>query len=175
MVTEDTIDEFSRKTVTEKECISLLLSGGTLTSAYMADSALIEKYNSANEEYFGIDCILSELEQGLTVEEYHQIKADTWLIPDKYKNIDVKEFVLSKAHTAEEIDRVELEYKLYEERELIDILRCMIFLIEYFRENDIVWGVGRGSSVASYILYLIGVHKINSLRYNLDISEFLKE
>jgi len=174
MVAENTIDDYGRKPVTEKECISLLLSGGTLTSAYMNDSTIITKYNEANEEYFGINCILNELEQGLTIDEYHQTKADTWLIPDKYKNIDVKEFVLAKAHTAEEIDRIELEYKLYEERELIDILRCMIYLIEYFRENDIVWGVGRGSSVSSYILYLLGVHKIDSLRYSLDITEFLK-
>jgi DNA polymerase III alpha subunit len=42
------------------------------------------------------------------------------------------------------------------------------------RENDIVWGVGRGSSVASYTLYLIGVHKIDSIKYELDINEFLK-
>jgi len=34
--------------------------------------------------------------------------------------------------------------------------------------------VGRGSSVASYCLYLLGVHKINSLKFDLDIKEFLK-
>jgi DNA polymerase III alpha subunit len=42
------------------------------------------------------------------------------------------------------------------------------------RKNKIVWGVGRGSSVASYVLFLIGIHKVNSLKYNLDIKEFLK-
>ena len=31
------------------------------------------------------------------------------------------------------------------------------------RENNIVWGVGRGSPVASYVLFLIGVHRINSI------------
>jgi DNA polymerase III alpha subunit len=41
-------------------------------------------------------------------------------------------------------------------------------------QNNVVWGVGRGSSVASYVLYLLGVHKIDSLKYNLDIHEFLK-
>ena len=35
-------------------------------------------------------------------------------------------------------------------------------------------GVGRGSSVASYILYLIGVHRIDSIKYNLDWKEFLR-
>jgi len=42
------------------------------------------------------------------------------------------------------------------------------------RRNNIVWGLGRGSSTASYVLYLLGVHKINSLYYDLSIEEFLK-
>jgi DNA polymerase III alpha subunit len=37
-----------------------------------------------------------------------------------------------------------------------------------------VWGVGRGSSVASYVLFLIGVHRIDSMKYNLDYKEFLR-
>jgi DNA polymerase III alpha subunit len=46
--------------------------------------------------------------------------------------------------------------------------------VETMRVNNIVWGVGRGSSVASYVLYLIGVHKIDSMYYDLDIEEFLR-
>jgi DNA polymerase III alpha subunit len=42
------------------------------------------------------------------------------------------------------------------------------------RDNNIVWGVGRGSSVSSYVLYLLGVHRVNSLYYDLDIHEFLR-
>jgi DNA polymerase III alpha subunit len=50
----------------------------------------------------------------------------------------------------------------------------MKYLVDTLRKNNVVWGVGRGSSVASYILYLIGVHKVDSIKYNLDINEFLK-
>jgi DNA polymerase III alpha subunit len=42
------------------------------------------------------------------------------------------------------------------------------------RDNNIVWGVGRGSSVASYVLYLLGIHKIDSIKYNLSPDEFFK-
>ena len=42
------------------------------------------------------------------------------------------------------------------------------------KQNHIIWGVGRGSSVASYVLYKLGVHRIDSLYYNLDIGEFLR-
>jgi DNA polymerase III alpha subunit len=34
--------------------------------------------------------------------------------------------------------------------------------------------VGRGSSVASYVLFLIGVHKIDPIKYELPIEEFFK-
>ena len=60
------------------------------------------------------------------------------------------------------------------DRDMTDLLRYMVYLVDFMRENNIVWGVGRGSSVASYVLYLIGVHKINSIRYNLDWREFLR-
>jgi len=55
-----------------------------------------------------------------------------------------------------------------------DLLRYMIYLVDFMREHTIVWGVGRGSSVASYVLYLIGVHKIDSIQYGLDWREFLR-
>jgi DNA polymerase III alpha subunit len=82
--------------------------------------------------------------------------------------------VISLCSTQAEIERVNKEYELFKERELDDVLRFFIYLVDYLRENSIVWGVGRGSSVASYILFLIGVHKIDSMRYSLDIKEFLK-
>ena len=63
---------------------------------------------------------------------------------------------------------------LFQEREAFDLLRYLKYLVDTMRKNNIVWGVGRGSSVASYVLYLIGVHKINSMYYDLDIAEFLK-
>ena len=50
----------------------------------------------------------------------------------------------------------------------------MKYLVDTLRKNNIIWGVGRGSSVASYVLYLLGVHRIDSLYYDLDITEFLK-
>jgi DNA polymerase III alpha subunit len=170
----ETKDNLGRIVLTESDCINLLLNGKQIDSVYVNDKNLADEYNRINEEEYGMDSVLNVLEENVSVDEYHQSKTNTWNIPDKYKSINVKEFVLEKAKTPEEIERVEQEYRMYEERELIDIIRCIIYLIDYFRENEIVWGVGRGSSVSSYILYLIGVHKVNSLKYDLDINEFLK-
>ena len=100
-----------------------------------------------------------------------------WFMPDEYKDINVYEYVLGKAETPcpqHVQDRIWQELDAFRERGMKDLLRYMIYLVDFMRENDIVWGVGRGSSVASYVLYLIGVHKIDSIQYGLDWREFLR-
>ena len=64
--------------------------------------------------------------------------------------------------------------KLFEERGMIPVLRFLVYLVDLCKQNNIVLGVGRGSSVASYVLYLLKVHRVNSIKYNLDVKEFLK-
>ena len=63
---------------------------------------------------------------------------------------------------------------MFQERNLFDLLRYLKYLVDVMRENKIIWGVGRGSSVASYVLYLLGVHRIDSMFYDLDPAEFLR-
>jgi DNA polymerase III alpha subunit len=82
--------------------------------------------------------------------------------------------VLGLCKADHELQRVVQELLLYQERDLFNLLRYLKYLVDTLRKNNVVWGVGRGSSVASYVLFLIGVHKIDSLYYNLDIEEFLK-
>jgi hypothetical protein len=100
--------------------------------------------------------------------------ADEWIFPMEYQTIDVKEWLLGKCNTEQEISRVNEEYVLFEERDLIMALRSFIFLVDYMRKHKHIWGVGRGSAVASFCLYLIGVHKVNPLLYNLPISDYLR-
>jgi DNA polymerase III alpha subunit len=113
-------------------------------------------------------------EEKLTFDEFHKKCADEWIFPKIYQQLDVLGWLLKKCKTETEIERVKEEYKLYEERDLIMLLRLFIFLVDYMRENKFVWGVGRGSSVSSYILYLIGIHRIDSIKYGLDIRDYLK-
>jgi DNA polymerase III alpha subunit len=54
------------------------------------------------------------------------------------------------------------------------VIKTMKFIVDTLRENNVLWGVGRGSSVASYSLYLIGVHKIHSIKYKLPIEDFIR-
>ena len=97
-----------------------------------------------------------------------------WFMPDKYKELSVNEYVLDKCNGPEEYQRAYEELQEFGKRGMYNLLRYMIYLVDFMRENNIVWGVGRGSSVASYVLYLIGVHRINSIQFDLDWREFLR-
>ena len=97
-----------------------------------------------------------------------------WFMPQKYYELNVLEWLLSKCQNDTEKKRVEQEYVLFEKKKFIKVLQFLIYFIDTLRANNIVWGVGRGSSVASFCLFLIGVHKINPLQYDLNITEFLR-
>jgi DNA polymerase III alpha subunit len=95
-------------------------------------------------------------------------------MPEQYKQLDIAQFILEQCSNDEELQRAGMELLLFQERDMFDLLRYLKYLVDTMRENNVVWGVGRGSSVSSFVLYLIGIHKINSLYYDLDIEEFLK-
>lgn len=107
-------------------------------------------------------------------ELFDQIQQSTWHMPAEYLELDIAQHILDLCTTQEELQRVGQELLLYQERDLFNLLRYLKYFVDTMRKNGVVWGLGRGSSVASYILYLLGVHKINSLYYDLPIEEFLK-
>jgi DNA polymerase III alpha subunit len=113
-------------------------------------------------------------ESNTSVTEFHTAQQSTWHMPEEYKTLDIAEHVLGLCQTEAELQRCGTELLLYQERGLFDLLRYLKYLVDVMTQNQVIWGVGRGSSVASYVLYLLGVHRINSMYYNLDIAEFLR-
>jgi len=109
-----------------------------------------------------------------SIEAFDQKMQSHWHMPDEYKNLDIAKYVLALCKTDEERQRVGQELLLYLDRDLFPLLQYMKYLVDTMRKHKLVWGVGRGSSVSSYVLYLLGVHRINSLYYSLDITEFLR-
>jgi DNA polymerase III alpha subunit len=110
----------------------------------------------------------------MPIDKYDDAMQTQWHMPDDYKELDIAEYILSLCQEDYELQRVAQELLLYQERDLFNLLRYLKYLVDTLRKNNVVWGVGRGSSVASYVLFLLGVHKIDSLHYQLDINEFLK-
>jgi hypothetical protein len=109
-----------------------------------------------------------------SVPEFHATQQSMWHMPDNYKNLDIAKHVLGLCKTEADLQRCGAELLLYQERGLFDLLRYLKYLVDVMTQNQVIWGVGRGSSVASYVLYLLGVHRIDSMYYNLDITEFLR-
>ena len=110
----------------------------------------------------------------LSVAEFDKKNRDEWFIPEEYKTFDIAKWLLDQCTHEEEMQRVGKELLLYQKRDMFILLQYMKYLVDTMRANNIVWGIGRGSSVSSFVLFLIGIHRINSLYYDLDIEEFLK-
>lgn len=155
------------------DAIDALLCGVEIDNWLIDDIAEVEKFSNA-ARYFDSDTAINSPEEILvSPEEYHKLNQENWLFPNKGMNLEY--FLLEKCDTEVQAQRVLDELKLFKQYDLETLLEFMIYMINVFRDNNIVWGVGRGSSVSSYILYLIGVHKVDSLKYDLQIEEFLKE
>jgi DNA polymerase III alpha subunit len=103
-----------------------------------------------------------------------EYNSTTWWMPEDYEEFNIEEFLLNKAQSEIERNRIIEELNLYKERDLINLLRFLKYFVDKCKENNIALGIGRGSSVGSFCLYLLGVHKVNSIKYNLDIKEFLR-
>ena len=110
----------------------------------------------------------------MMIPEFHLSQQSHWHMPAEYQTLDIAEYILSLCENDAELQRCGAELLLYQERNLFDLLRYLKYLVDVMTQNRVIWGVGRGSSVASFILYKMGVHRVNSLYYNLDISEFLR-
>jgi len=101
------------------------------------------------------------------------IDSNNWLIPAEYKNMDIEQFLIEQC-PEENIERLNRELNLFRTHKMIPTLKVMKYIVDTLRKNNIVWGVGRGSSVASYVLHIIGVHKVDPIKYDIPIEEFFK-
>ena len=173
MVAKIKINETGDCIYTEVDAIELLYSNPDfdISKLFFDDT---KQYNISIMDT-GIDLkALKTVPHRPTPTIFDQDMINNWYMPEKYYQIDVKKYLLDKCQTQEERDRVELEYVLFEKKKFIRVLQFLIYFIDILREKNVVWGVGRGSSVASLCLFLIGVHKINPLQYDLNIAEFLR-
>ena len=149
---------------TEQESIELVYRGESLSDIPIEDVKLFNRFSK-------------ELDLNKLTSDTNYSK--DFNIPQHYKDLDVEEYVYNLIPDGR-IDiesckaRVEMELDLYKARNLYPMLQLVIYIVDTLRKHNLVWGVGRGSSVASYVLYLLGVHRVDSHKYILNIKEFLK-
>jgi len=161
--------------ISSEQILSLLSSGanseGIFVEQLTDDIIQFNKFVSKNEQ--------------IVIKKSTNPNDLSWNLPQEYAELDPVDYVIKEFHKtmhAEEIEspyhgraeRVAVELQLYEDMNLLPILCVLIYIINTLRKNNIVWGVGRGSSVSSYVLYIIGVHDVDSFEYELNIKDFLR-
>jgi len=168
------LDDLGRQQIKEQDILELFYRGLPIPSKIVtSDTETINLFNKNIEEFNYKDKINIE-NINITKKEFDKNQQKIWFMPDKYKNINLINYFDKFKKNEVASNRIKLELDLFKKNNLLDLLKYMIYLVDVMRENNIVWGVGRGSSVSSYLLYLIGIHKINSIKYNLSIYDFLK-
>lgn len=163
-------DKFGEIIFTEQDVCNLYLANPKLqVQEIFVDSEILNTLDVVN-----FPKVKVYTEPTCSIQEYDNQKQSIWYMPDEYKNIDIAKWILEQCQSDAELQRAGQELLLFQEREMFPLLQYLKYLVDTMRQNNIIWGVGRGSSVSSFVLYLIGIHKINSLYYDLPIEEFLK-
>ena len=166
------VDKYGQMIFTEDDLCSYYLSNNEKP----IKSALVETDIRFDQNLLleNIPILKKYQELNLSIEEYDTNLQNNWFMPSEYYSIDIAQWILDQCKTDAELQRAGEELIMFQERNMFNLLKYLKYLVDTLRKNNIVWGVGRGSSVASFVLFLIGIHKINSLYYDLSIDEFLK-
>ena len=169
-------NSYSQVEISEQEAFTALYTNKiqSLDGIYIDNIDIIDQYNRAKSTNADRIALLEQLiDPAIPLNEFDANNQEDWFMPNEYKDMDIEEFLVN-ACPEQNYKRVMQELELFSQHNMMDLLKYLKYLVDTLRENKVMWGVGRGSSVASYCLYLIGVHKVDSIKYDLDIHEFLK-
>jgi len=165
-------DYYGRPIYTERDLVDIYMKNPDQKLKHVYTDTKIEIAPSL--EINKVPQLIEHTLAQLSVADFDEEMRNKWHMPVQYREFDIAKWLLEQCKHEEEIQRVGKELLLYQNRGHFILLQYMKYLVDLMRENNIVWGVGRGSSVSSFVLFLIGIHRINSIYYGLDVEEFLK-
>ena len=171
------LDNLGLPRFADRDIIDLIYKGNKnkIGQIFAESSADVKLFNKIMEDLRGGIQINEYQPMNIEQEEFDGILQNEWFMPAKYKNLNIEEYLSTIVSVkSPEWKVVSEELAEFKKRNMYPLLQFLVYLVDFMRENNIVWGVGRGSSVASYVLYAIGIHKINPIQYGLDWREFLR-
>jgi len=158
---------------TKDAAIEYVRDGGTLDTLTVEYDEDIRRYEKISGK---------QLRRGRDDGQPGQLPASAhvWNIPPGYENFDIvglcyEELSSRGINTPAYTDRLRIELDLFTKNQMLPLVVIIKALVDDFRQREVVWGVGRGSSCASLVLYLVGVHRVDPVRYDIELSEFFKE
>jgi len=167
------MNQLNEIVVDENDLVEGMLEGKRARYVITKDIEKIDSYNHFCT-LFKFDDTIDYETPAETNDKYSYKDANNWWMPEEYKTLDIEQYLLNLITTQKQRERVYAELEEFKNREMLPMLQFLVYMVTELKQHNILWGVGRGSSVSSYILYLIGVHKIDSIKYNLDYKEFLR-
>jgi len=170
-------NKFGEMIFSESDVCDLVMQGRdleSLTGMLVDPSVNIEQVIRYVENYNGTLSYPVLQADNVSVPAFDLEQQRNWHMPEQYKTLDIAQHVLDLCGNEAELQRCGQELLLYQERDLFPLLQYLAYLVDVMQDNRVIWGVGRGSSVASYVLYKLGVHRIDSLFYDLSVEEFLR-
>ena len=165
------LDKYSNPIFNDQDLFDALYKGHQFS---VTDTMLVERSSAVKELESQIGFkFLDPYETHFEIADYDAACQSNWNMPDKYKNLDIEEWLLDSC-PEQNHQRLLEELDAYKQRNMLNLLRWLKYFVDTCEKEGVVWGVGRGSSVASYVLYILGVHSVDSIKYNLDWQEFLR-
>jgi len=169
------LDKFSNPIFDETDLFNHLYQGDEASLEKIKDLILETSANcSSLEEVLNFQFKRAELSNDNSLEEVDKLNQQNWFIPKEYHNFSIEQYCLDLCQSDLERLRVVEEMEAFRDHNMIPLLQWLKYFVDNCLTNNVLWGVGRGSSVASFVLYLLGVHQIDPIKYNLDWREFLR-
>lgn len=139
----------------------------------------ISKLSITDPTILGVRQFNQRSEEKLTIKSENNAFRFDWQIPKHYMELDIDVYVKQLTHpqglTEKREVRLENEVSEFKRRNLLNFLRVIIYIVDTFKKEKVIWGVGRGSSCASYLLYLIGLHLVDPVIFEIPLTEFLRD
>jgi DNA polymerase III alpha subunit len=166
------LDRYSNPIFNDVDLFDALYKGQPLsTDMFVEDSPNVSRL----KEQANIDFLKALDGYDLSIDQYDSAMQSDWNMPVEYKTLDIELWLTEQSPPWDpNYTRLQEELEAYKARNMLDLLRWLKYFVDTCSKNNVVWGIGRGSSVASYVLFLIGVHNIDPIKYNLDWREFLR-
>jgi DNA-directed DNA polymerase III PolC len=73
------------------------------------------------------------------------------------------------------VARVKSELEVIKFKKMEDYFLIVADIVKFAEDNDVLCGAGRGSGAASLVVYLLGITKIDPIKYGLYFERFLNE
>jgi DNA polymerase III alpha subunit len=164
------LDQFSNPVFNDQDLFDALYHGHQLSNEMFVD---ISDNVSKLEETSNLRFWVPLDDYDLSLEDYDASMQTDWFMPDEYKQMDIEAYLVNVC-PKENYDRLIEELQEFRNRNMLNLLRWLKYFVDTMKKENVVWGVGRGSSVASYVLFLLEIHIIDPIKYNLDWREFLR-